>query len=225
MGDEQTFAELPLRARKRAQTIVKLMDALGGALADRTLDEVPISELAAAANISEPTFYNYFPTKVHLLTYFVRAWSLRMDALSRSIVETERSSLAAVEALFSATGAELAQNPNIMLEIIAWQARHEVVSQEPVELPVRLLMMPDEADVASLSDAGLQGVVPDLLQRAVDNGELPASTDVGRLWLGVASVFFGVPLLMGRAHPQIVPAAYVAQLKLLWAGCRSLEEA
>ena len=37
----------------------------------------------------------------------------------------------------------------------------------------------------------------------------------------VASVFFGVPLLLGRESPELVGPLYARQLQLVWAGARS----
>ncbi|HHO50022.1 MAG TPA: TetR family transcriptional regulator, partial [Deltaproteobacteria bacterium] len=70
MPDPLCFDDLPLRERKRARLHLDLVEALVVRLAERSLDEIGVGELAAAATTSEATFFNHFPSKQHLLTYF-----------------------------------------------------------------------------------------------------------------------------------------------------------
>lgn len=220
----ETLADLPLRTRKRAALRIALVDALVGQLATRTLAEVPVEELARAAGISQATFFNHFPGKVDLLTHFVQLWSLRMSALGRRVAAAEASALAAVEALFTATAAEAGAAPNVLLEIIGHQALAATRPRPPVvELAERLLLLPEEDDVASLPDQGLGALLPELLGLAVRRGELPRATEVPALTLAVASIFFGAPVVLGRSQLGQLGPLYCQQLRLLWSGARAGE--
>ena len=64
------------RDRKLAQTRLALLTALRERLAERPLEEINVRELAEAADVSEATFYNHFPTKTDLAIYFVQLWSV-----------------------------------------------------------------------------------------------------------------------------------------------------
>lgn len=215
---------MPLRAQKRARTRIALIEALMPQLAERPLDEVQIGELAKAAGISQATFFNYFPTKGDLLTHFIQLWSLRVAVVARQTLVEHDDALAAIEALFVSTAVDSAAAPNVMLEIIAHQARMPAnLDVQPIELAERLLFLPDEPDVMALSDQGLGGLLPEWIGLAVSRGELPASTDVMSLTLAAASVFFGVPLVVGRRSPEQIGALYRQQLQLLWAGARNPE--
>lgn len=215
------FSDQPRRAQNRARTRVRLVEALAVQLSGCSLDDVPVGSLAAAAEISEATFFNHFPTKAHLLTHFIQLWSLRVSLLARQVVAEHDSPLAALEALCAATFAETAENPELMLEIIAHQARGPHPGVESIELAERLLFLDDAEDVMELSDRGLEGVLPALLQQAVERGELPEHTDINGLLLTVASLFFGLPLLLARNHPQALVPVLQAQLQLIWAGARA----
>src|SRR5262245_57523197 len=147
------FADLPLREQKHARTRVGLVDALIERLAARPLADIPAAELAAAVGISQATFFNHFPSKDHLLGGFIQLWSVEVAALSRRISAESDSALAAIEALFEFTAAAITPRPQVMLEIVALQARMPANYVLPaVPRGDRLLRLPDEPDVMALSD-------------------------------------------------------------------------
>jgi AcrR family transcriptional regulator len=56
-----------LREHKKRETRQRISDIATGMFLDRGFENVPISEIAAAAEVSEKTVYNYFPTKESLV--------------------------------------------------------------------------------------------------------------------------------------------------------------
>ena len=64
-------------------------------------------------------------------------------------------------------------------------------------------------------------VLPRLIARAMESGELPPHTDMTQMTLALAGTFLGVPLLLGSAQPEAVGACYSAQVALIWAGARA----
>jgi AcrR family transcriptional regulator len=59
-------AEAGLRERKKQQTRELIADAAHRLFADRGFDAVTVAQVAQAANVSEVTVFNYFPTKEDL---------------------------------------------------------------------------------------------------------------------------------------------------------------
>ena len=59
-------AAVGLRERKKQQTRELIADAARGLFADRGFDAVTVAQVARAANVSEVTVFNYFPTKEDL---------------------------------------------------------------------------------------------------------------------------------------------------------------
>ena len=61
------MAELGLRERKKRQTRQLIADAAARLFAQRGFENVAVVDVAEAADVSEQTVYNYFPTKKDLV--------------------------------------------------------------------------------------------------------------------------------------------------------------
>lgn len=205
------------RERKQAQTRLDLLSALRVGLADRPLEDIGVRELADAADVSEATFYNYFPTKADLAIYFVQVWSI--DVGWHAAAAQARGPRAAITAIFDATAHAIAASPRVMGELIAVQARMGgKVAPAPLSALEKRLAFPDRAGIEALDSIGLDGLLPPYLAAARECGELPADVDGDAALLALVSVFFGVPLLLARRAPARVAAAYRQQLAIVWAG-------
>src|SRR5687767_1736079 len=116
MPDTTTFDQLPLRQRKFAQTKLGLLDAAMAAIRSRSLEEVTVRELCDRVSISEGSFFNYFPKKPDVLTYYVQLWSIEM-AWHAEQLAAAAGGLAAIEEIFVLTARRVAENPSPMGEI------------------------------------------------------------------------------------------------------------
>ncbi|HRE26019.1 MAG TPA: TetR family transcriptional regulator [Anaerolineales bacterium] len=77
------MSELPLRERKYAATKAALTRAVAVRLKQQSLEEIAVKEICAEAQVSEATFFNYFPTKAAVVGYRVQLWSI--EARWRSV--------------------------------------------------------------------------------------------------------------------------------------------
>ena len=72
--------QLGLRERKKLETRQRIVDAALGLFDERGFDRVPVTEIARAANVSEATVFNYFPSKEDLVYGGMQSYEERLLA-------------------------------------------------------------------------------------------------------------------------------------------------
>ncbi|MEV7792984.1 TetR family transcriptional regulator [Streptomyces sp. NPDC087512] len=63
------MSEIGLRERKRRQMVQRLSDVAVGLFLEKGFDAVSVAEVAAAAEVSKPTLFRYFPAKEDLVLH------------------------------------------------------------------------------------------------------------------------------------------------------------
>ncbi len=206
----------PLRQRKYARTKLALLEAFTARLGTQTYEAVRIKDLCAAADISEASFFNYFQRKEDLLDYFIQVWSLSVGWHARKVL-AEHGALAAIEDVFVRTAADISQHPRVMAEIVVFQARRETPhAPSDLTLAERLLAYPALEGIESVPARGLDAIFPELIGAAKTLGQLPADADGDFLFVNLATMFFGAPLVLRATNPAAVGELWRAQLAQLF---------
>ncbi|MCX6398838.1 MAG: helix-turn-helix domain containing protein [Propionibacteriales bacterium] len=87
---------------RRSPAVERILDAAGGLFAERGVDAVGMSDIAAAAGCSRATLYRYFPDRPALQAAFVQREALRVGALvARDVAALRGGSDRATEAVLS----------------------------------------------------------------------------------------------------------------------------
>jgi AcrR family transcriptional regulator len=213
-------SDFPLRQRKYVRTKLALMNVALERLKDKSLEEISVRELCEEAEVSEATFFNYFPGKTDLLVYFVQMWTIEAAWYARQALEAG-SGLGAIEAIFEFTAQRHAENPEVMAEIIAYQARRKAGIPLGTITEVELkTAFPDLDGIEQVPEAELDSILPSLLAKAVEQGELAEDTDISSIALTLATIFFGIPIVQRNMKQLSVADLYRGQLNSIWEGLK-----
>ena len=218
MANTKKFDALPQRQKKYARTKLALLHSMLEMLETQSLASVHIKDLCNKAEISEPTFFNYFNSKSHILLYFIQFWSLEMHVLARKMERASVDHTQTIKNILLQTARDISIHPQIMLEIIAFQAQgtefplHEITDAE------KWLYFSDVDGVESIHGAGIESILPPLIRKAVARHELSEETDEELLFLTLSSLFFGTSLLVLLREPDALPTLLEAELEVIFKG-------
>ena len=211
-----------LRERKFARTRLALADIVTHHLDNASLEALSVRALCERAQISEATFFNYFPKKDDIIVYLDTLWSLELNWYGRQAASQKRG-LAVIEALFRYTAIQVQKKPGLMGEIIAHEARARDHSARPEITPAeRAMAFSDLEGIEEIGEDSLETVLRTALQQAIDQGELPENTLISTAMVGLVSIFYGVPLAIQHSNPAGIAAMYRQQMEVLWAGLRAV---
>lgn len=185
----------PLKERKFARTRMNLIFGLLQLLESRSYDDIKIIELCQFAEISEPTFYNYFPEKDDLILHYIQIWSLMVSVFAEE-QNLKESGYGLLLSLFQYTAKESKKNPRILLEIISFQAKNKrKLQQKSLTKAERVLLFPNFPGIETISVGGIETILEKAMVLAQSKKELPKDTNWKSLSLTIVSCFFGVPIL------------------------------
>lgn len=225
-SESASLAQLSLREKKYAKTKLALLDAATERIGEKTFDAISVKELCEQAEVSEATFFNYFPKKQDLLSYFIQLWVLEVIWKIQHWLQ-EKGGIGAIEEAFCYTSDQVSKRPRVMLELIAYMALDPDKGQCPsntaeVTLAERLLRFPAFQGIETIEACnGLDDVFRPPLLKAIEAGELPPNTNVEAALMALFVVFFGVPLGMAWQDAALVAPVYRQQLDLVWSGLRA----
>jgi AcrR family transcriptional regulator len=210
-----------LRIRKFARTRLTLARALAKALAMQPLSEVPVKALCEQAEVSEATFFNYFPRKQDLMAYLAHLWLLELSWHIQSAADGNQG-LVAIDRLFSQTAKSCEAAPGVFRELLVWMARGGTLEQ-PIEFSAveKQLAFPDLAGIEHIPVKGVDGWLATQLESAIAAGELPDNALVPSLLASLLTILLGVPLLLLSSDPRKIAGLYRQQLATLWTGVRA----
>jgi AcrR family transcriptional regulator len=210
-----------LRQRKFARTRLNLARVLADALGQQSFDEVSVKKLCHSAEVSEATFFNYFPRKQDLLSYLVHLWVLELGWHVQKAAGELRG-LSVVDALFAEVARTCESRPGVLAEMLAWIARGGSLDSElEISELEKQLAYPDLDGIASIPIKGVDAWLLPPLESAISNGDLPENTLVPLMLTSLLSILFGVPLTLLASDPARIATVYRQQLALVLAGIRA----
>ncbi len=217
---------IPLRERKKATTRLAILNAVIDLLEERRLGDITIDEICEEVQISKGTFFQYFPQKTSVLVLFGLLWNL--EAMWRvTKAPGAQLGLEAIESMFEKLGQQVEEHPHLWAEIISVRAlqpeafsRMGAAGISQITKAERLINFPDLEGIESVKEGNFKQFFELNLEAAKEQGKLPADTDIAPVYLSLACIFYGVPLMSFEKDPMNCSENYLKQVRQLW---RSLQ--
>ena len=151
------MTEPGLRERKKQQTRQLILDAATRLFVERGFDGVTVSEIARAAELSEMTVFNYFPTKEDLVFG-------RMEFFEEQLI-------AAVQQRPPEESAVAAFGRMVLADIDQLPARTEMIAKAAMLIRSSLALQAREREITARYTARLAGVFTAETESADDDIE------------------------------------------------------
>lgn len=160
-------APTTLRERKKAQAREQILTSAERLIVSRGYEETTMRQIAASAELSYQTLYNYFPTKAHILVQLLGRRVENLHADYADLLQSfENDVLTALDELTRQALALLMGEDRALWRI----AMVEMLNQTP-----------GTAQVLDLIDSLFHQVLEDLLNSARRTGELSAAVSIPTL--------------------------------------------
>jgi len=223
------FKDLPLRERKASRTRLAIYEAGRELLREKSLAQIKIEEICERADISRGTFFSYFSRKKDLIIYAIRIWSIEAG-WEMAGMPGETLGLACIETIFKRLGQSMGDDPFFWQELLAiriFEPRTmHLLNQNKISMVTpgdKLLWFPDKPGIEDFPEGTIVTYLRENLEIAVDKGELPGAIPVDSVLISLTSILYGAPVMLaGYTELETLADEYTTQLKILWAGLRSL---
>ena len=113
------MADFGKRALNKAQTKLNILQAMQDLIIDTNFRDLKVKDIAARANVTEMTFFNYFKVKDDLMIYFMQIWTL--DIMTVQLQDPLKGE-EAIRRIFSFIAKQITGTPRIMLNLISYLA-------------------------------------------------------------------------------------------------------
>lgn len=206
------MSQISLRDRKYAKTKSELMQAVVSRLKAQTLEEINVKDVCDEVQVSETTFFNYFPSKNDVIVYFVQLWSIDASWSMRRCLQDGGTHLDAIRTLFDRTVDSEVESPGVMAEVVAHQAKsRSKFLFQPLTPAEYVQHFSGLSGIEEIEGQGIESLLAEQIVAAIQNNEIPASIDQETLGLTLMSIFFATPTLV-KFGKQDLRQAYHKQL-------------
>jgi AcrR family transcriptional regulator len=204
-----------LREVKHARTKIALMNAFIERLRNSRFEDIAIKDVCRSAEISEGTFFNYFPGKIDVITYYVNLMTMKLIWQARKKA-SQGKSIALINAFFKELADEFAKI-NIKYELISIMVvQHERPKKATISDIEKHLYFPDLAGIEGIAPLLIDEFFMECLQGAQKNGELPGSVNIDDALVSLITIMVGTMIAVKFNDVENLKYQYMRQLQILW---------
>ena len=218
-----TMRDYSLREKKHARTKVALMNAFIKRLRNSRFEDISIKDVCKNAEISEGTFFNYFPEKIDVITYYVNLMTMKVIWKAQKKVPKGKY-IALINALFEELADDFAKI-NITYELISIMVvQHEKPPKAVISNIEKHFVFPDLAGIEDVAPLMIDDFVRECMEGALKNGELPESVNIDNTLVSLVTIMVGTMIAVKFSDVvkfkdvKSVKHHYLRQLQMLWTG-------
>jgi|SRR5690348_13634710 len=191
----------PRRERRSAETRERLFRAALHQFAQKGFAETTVEDITEAADLGKGTFFNYFPSKDHILMAFGEMQIHKLELFVRDVRGTREPMPRLLRALMARMTEEPIRNPEIVRALIQANLTSAAVRTEMARLHDR-----NRELLAELIRGGQQ--------RGEVRADLPAE-EIAQVW---RQMIFGTLLFWSLIGDNSLPQRMESAIGVLWSG-------
>jgi len=208
-----------LREKKFARTKIALMNAFIERLRKARFDDISVKEVCQSAEISEGTFFNYFPEKIDVITYYANLMTIGNIWKAR-----QKSPAGRYIPLLNAFFGELADHVeaggvDITYEFISIMVvRPERPRKNAISNLEKRLFFPELDGIEDIDTFFMDEFFRDCLEKASKNGELPVNSGrIDNVLVSLLTIMIGTLIAVKFGHDaKNLKNHYQRHLHMLW---------
>ncbi len=210
--------DFTLREKKYAKTKIAIMREFMSKLKAMRFADISIKEVCETVEVSEGTFYNYFPRKIDIIEYyfalaFLRIiWAIEIKKIAISYQEK-------IEYIFDAMSDEITE-PFLFYEIISVKTSAKKDCHNNLDLTEaeKVLGVPDCDGIECVQSVTMERYFTRILKDAKKDNQLKINFSVDQVVMALMSTAIGVPLSIEIKDFRNLKKAYRAQLAIITEG-------
>jgi AcrR family transcriptional regulator len=194
-------ADLGRRARRSAATRESLFRAALDLFASQGFAETTVEDITEAADVGKGTFFNYFPSKEHLLVAFSDMQIAKLSTAVDRVAQSKVPMPSFLRTLSVNMTAEPARNPSIIRALL-----------------LANLSSPSVREIMRENHARSHALLTRLVQTGQDRREIRTDLPASEIAHVFRQTVFGTLLLWSVYADSSLPARIHAAFDLLWNG-------
>lgn len=207
-----------LREKKHAKTKITIVNAFIARLEKARFEDISIREICKNIDISEGTFFNYFPEKIDIINYYMNLMFLKVISNARKDAPQGKY-IPLINAIFARMTEDLLNHHNIVYQLISLmivqQEKPKTVAISNLE---RQIFFPGYEGTEDIQVMLVDDFLRKCLIGAVKNGELPKDIKIDDVLVSLMTILSGTLLAAKFAAIKDESYHYMRQLRLLWNG-------
>ena len=192
------------RQRRSVETRERLFRAALGLFAQKGFAETTVEDITEAADVGKGTFFNYFPSKDHILIAFAEMQLAKLEAAIAEVRRTKEPIQQFLRSLGARMTQEPARNPEIMRALLQAFLSTTRVREAMLDLQKRV-----------------QDLHTEMILLGQERGEIRSDLPAEEIAYAFRQTIFGTVLIWSLRGDATLNTRIASAFNLLWTGMAS----